>query len=132
MFEAEFTHEGDRCSFEVLLVPSRDGRSGARAIAEIVHDIDLKDEKFGREETSGIAHLVAGLSITHKGDEQRIERGAAVFDDLDRILPQETRLGGPRIGCVTIIRTPHRGGANEPSPLWARRVQGARPRECGR
>jgi hypothetical protein len=50
MFEAEFTHEGDRCSFEVLL-----GRAGLtdpalEAIAEIVHDIDLKDSKFGREE----------------------------------------------------------------------------------
>ena len=82
MFEAEFTHEGDRCSFEVLL--SRTGLADPAlvAIGEIVHDIDLKDLKFGREETSGIAHLLAGLSITHKGDEQRIERGAALFDDL--------------------------------------------------
>ena len=84
MFEAEFTHEGDRCSFEVLL--SRTGLADPAlvAIGEIVHDIDLKDSKFGREETSGIAHLLAGLSITHKGDEQRIERGAALFDDLYR------------------------------------------------
>jgi hypothetical protein len=82
MFEAEFTHEGDHCTFEVLL-----GRSGLAdpalsAIAEIVHDIDLKDRKFGREETSGIAHLVAGLSMTNEADEQRIERGGAVFDGL--------------------------------------------------
>ena len=82
MFEAEFTHEGDRCSFEVLLSRAGLADPALVAIGEIVHDIDLKDSKFGREETSGIAHLLAGLSITHKGDEQRIERGAALFDDL--------------------------------------------------
>src|SRR5262249_61636995 len=43
MFEAEFTHEGDLCTFAVLL--SRFGLSAPalRAIAEMVHDVDLKD-----------------------------------------------------------------------------------------
>ena len=62
MFEAEFTHEGDRCTFEVLL--GRDPASddpALRAIAEIVHDIDLKDGKFGREEAAGIRTLIAGI-----------------------------------------------------------------------
>jgi hypothetical protein len=82
MFEAEFTHEGDRCTFEVLLTRSGLADQALRAIGEIVHDIDLKDSKFGREETSGIAHLIAGLTLANKGDEQRLSRGAAVFDDL--------------------------------------------------
>lgn len=82
MFEAEFTHEGDRCTFEVLL-----GRSGMtdpalNAIAEIVHDIDLKDNKFAREEASGIARMIEGLAISHQDDEGRVERGITVFDDL--------------------------------------------------
>ncbi len=82
MFEAEFTHEGDRCTFEVLL--ARTGLNGPAlsAIAEIVHDIDLKDSKFGREEAAGIAQLIAGIARAHPDDEQRIARGAAVFDDL--------------------------------------------------
>ena len=54
MFEAEFTHEGDRCTFEVLVGRSGLEGSGAHAIAEIVHDIDLKDGKFGRAEAEGI------------------------------------------------------------------------------
>ena len=37
-----------------------------QAIAEIVHDIDLKDEKFGREQTAGIAQLISGICISHK------------------------------------------------------------------
>jgi hypothetical protein len=83
MFEAEFTHEGDRCTFEVLR--ERAGLEGAalHAIGEIVHDIDLKDAKFGREETAGIASLIGGIVLAHS-DEQRLARGAAIFDDLYR------------------------------------------------
>jgi hypothetical protein len=82
MFEAEFTHEGDRCTFEVLLSKAGLNDPALTAIGEIVHDIDLKDGKFAREETGGIAHLVSGLCMTSKDDAQRIERGAAVLDDL--------------------------------------------------
>ncbi|MBN9560528.1 MAG: chromate resistance protein [Alphaproteobacteria bacterium] len=82
MFEAEFTHEGDRCTFEVLLTKAGFKDPALTAIAEIVHDIDLKDAKFGREETSGIAHLVAGLASAQPDDATRIERGGALFDDL--------------------------------------------------
>jgi hypothetical protein len=82
MFEAEYTHEGDRCSFEVLLDASRLQDRALRAIAEIVHDIDLKDGKFGREETPGIAGLILGIARAHAEDEKRLARGAALFDDL--------------------------------------------------
>jgi hypothetical protein len=82
MFEAEFTHEGDRCTFEVLLTRLDLNDKALTAIAEIVHDIDLKDTKFGREETGGIAHLITGLCQSSKDDAQRLARGAAVFDDL--------------------------------------------------
>jgi hypothetical protein len=82
MFEAEFTHEGDRCTFEVLLPRLELNDEALTAIAQIVHDIDLKDGKFGREETDGIAHLITGLCLANKDDAQRLVRGAAVFDDL--------------------------------------------------
>jgi len=82
MFEAEFTHEGDRCTFEVLLARLSLNDKALTAIAEIVHDIDLKDAKFGREETGGIAHLVTGLCHASKDDTRRLEQGAGVFDNL--------------------------------------------------
>jgi hypothetical protein len=82
MFEGEFTHEGDRCSFEVLLSRAGLDDPALQAIAEIVHDIDLKDGKFGREEAAGIAHLIAGIAIAHEDDEQRIAAGAPLFDSL--------------------------------------------------
>jgi hypothetical protein len=81
MFAAEITHEGDRCSFEVLLERSGLKDVGLQAIAEIVHDIDLKDGKFGREETAGLRTLVAGIAVSTQDDEQRIVRGSALLDD---------------------------------------------------
>jgi len=85
MFEAEFTHEGDRCTFEVLI--DRAGLKndrGLAALAEIVHDIDLKDGKFGRPEAEGIRTLIAGICNGTQDDDERLARGAAVFEDLYR------------------------------------------------
>jgi hypothetical protein len=82
MFEAEFTHEGDRCTMEVLIERVALQDAGLTRIAEIVHDIDLKDSKFGYPETAGIERLIAGIAMSHKDDETRLDRGAAVFDDL--------------------------------------------------
>jgi len=82
MFDAEFTHDGDCCTFEVLLARLGIGDGALRAIAEIVHDIDLKDGKFARPETVGIEKLTAGLALGHRGDDERLARGGAMFDDL--------------------------------------------------
>ena len=82
MFEAEFTHEGDRCTLEVLIQRVGLHDPALIPIAEIVHDIDLKDSKFGRQDTIGIERLIAGIAMTHKDDEVRLERGCAVFNDL--------------------------------------------------
>jgi len=82
MFEAEFTHEGDLCTFEVLLARVRLDDPALRPIAAIVHDIDLKDAKFDRPEAAGIDRLIAGIAMRHRDDEDRLARGAAVFDDL--------------------------------------------------
>lgn len=82
MFNGEITHEGDRCSFEVLLTRVGIADPALLAISEIVHDIDLKDSKFGREETTGIASLIAGVCVAKPQDEQRIAQGSVVFDNL--------------------------------------------------
>ncbi|MGH6865749.1 MAG: chromate resistance protein ChrB domain-containing protein [Methyloceanibacter sp.] len=81
MFKGEFTHVGDKCSFEVLLERLGLGDPALQAIAEIVHDIDLKDGKFGREQNAGIAHVIAGICTPQRDDIARIERGSALFDD---------------------------------------------------
>ena len=82
MFEGEFTHEGDRCSFEVLLDRFRLENVGLTAIAEIVHDLDLKDGKFGRPEAAGVAAMIDGLAFRHTEDMKRLEEGLVIFDAL--------------------------------------------------
>jgi len=82
MFEAEFTHDGDRCSFEVLVDRFGLDEPALCALGEIVHDIDLKDGRFGRPETAGIASLIAGIAMEHRDDDTRLARASAVFDDL--------------------------------------------------
>jgi hypothetical protein len=82
MFEAEFTHDGDLCTFEVLLRHFGLKEAALRSLGEIVHDIDLKDSKFARPEALGLDGLIAGIAMRHKEDEARLSEGAAVFDSL--------------------------------------------------
>lgn len=82
MFEAEFTHEGDLCSFEVILKRLKLEDRALVPIAEIVHDIDLKDSKFGRSEAPGIASLIAGIAQRHREDEARLIHGSELFESL--------------------------------------------------
>jgi hypothetical protein len=82
MFEGEFTHDGDRCTFETLCRHFELRDRALSVIAEMVHDIDCKDDKFGREETAGFRLVIDGIVRAHDADEIRLERGAAVLDDL--------------------------------------------------
>jgi hypothetical protein len=82
MFDGEFTHEGDLCSFETILDRFGLESPALQAVGEIVHDIDLKDRKFKREEAAGIDRLISGICMAQKGDLERLRRGSAVFDDL--------------------------------------------------
>lgn len=82
MFEGEFTHRGDRCTFEVLLAEAKLDDPALAAIGEIIHDIDLKDGKYGRAEAAGIRSLIAGIAAPNVDDTQRLTRGAVLLDDL--------------------------------------------------
>jgi len=82
MYDGEFTHEGERCTFEVLVRRLGSEDPALRQIAEIVHDIDLKDGRFARPEAVGIDHLIAGIAMRHREDEGRLREGGAVFESL--------------------------------------------------
>ena len=81
MFEAEYTHVGKECTFQTLLRRFALRDRALRAIGEVVHDIDCKDDQFNRPETAGVASLIRGIAAAHTDDRKRIERGAAVLDD---------------------------------------------------
>lgn len=82
MSEGEMTHEGDACTFEVIVARFGLRAAGLAALAEIVHDIDVKDDKFGRPEAPGVAAAVEGIARAHASDADRIAQGIVFFDNL--------------------------------------------------
>jgi hypothetical protein len=82
MFEGEYTHEGGRCTFEVMIQRLQLQDHALGPLSEVVHDIDLKDTKYGRSETDGFNALLSGLVASHLDDDQRMEEGYRLFDNL--------------------------------------------------
>ncbi|MBI3990249.1 MAG: chromate resistance protein [candidate division NC10 bacterium] len=78
----EFGHQGEDCTFETVL--KRFGLKGKdlQAVAEIVHDADLKDAKFGREEAKGVDAVIKGLAAIIADDHALLAQGLLVFDAL--------------------------------------------------
>ena len=83
MFDAEYTHVGDKCTFEVLLERfGLEGDAALRSIGEIVHDIDVKDGKFARPEAAGVEQLLTGIVRGTPADAERLVAGGALFKSL--------------------------------------------------
>ncbi len=82
MTGADFTHEGDRCSFETMCARLGLTDPALGEIGEIVHDLDLKDHKFGRADAAGVQRLVDGLSSSHPDSGTRTIAALPVFDAL--------------------------------------------------
>ncbi|MCU1283096.1 MAG: ChrB protein [bacterium] len=93
MYEAEFTHVGNLCSFEVLMQRTgprpKEVERALQAIAEIVHDIDIKDDRYQRPETAGVASLVAGIALTSADDDERLSRASAALDQLYEVFSRK-------------------------------------------
>jgi hypothetical protein len=87
----DFTHEDDRCTLETLVRRTGVADKGVRAIAEIVHDIDLKETKFDRAEGAGVRVMIEGLVGRVRDDAERVERGIEIFDDLHGALGKRSR-----------------------------------------
>src|SRR5215831_9222228 len=60
MLDGDFSHDGDDCTFETLIRRFGIEDKAARKIAEMVHDADLDDEKFQRNEGIGIDRILKG------------------------------------------------------------------------
>jgi hypothetical protein len=82
MFDAEFTHVGDRCSFEVLVERMGLDDPALVAIAELIHDLDLRDDKFGRAEAPGVRSAIDGICTVARDDTQRIAAATPMLDGL--------------------------------------------------
>lgn len=82
MLEVEFTHHGEDCTFETLL--KRFGIQDKRAliIGEMIHDADLEDDKFGRNDCLGLIRILRGWAMLGLNDHEVLEKGFECFDAL--------------------------------------------------
>lgn len=100
----EITHEDGGCSMESLLRHTGLTDPALGRIAEVVHDLDLKDGRHGHPETAGIGQLLQGVVVAHPSDDARLERGGALLDDLYASLTRRA----PTLGAVPAARRSRR------------------------
>jgi hypothetical protein len=105
MFGVEFSHQGDGCTFETLCSVFGIAEPALPRIAAIVHDLDLKDGKFGAPECSTVGAMIEGLQLAYQDDDALLEQGITMFDSLHRSFEQSSRSTGPRLTA----RVKHRG-----------------------
>jgi hypothetical protein len=91
MFGVEFAHHGDDCTFETLCRKFTLHDPALVRVGELVHDVDLKDAKFGAPDASTISAMIDGLQLTHADDAALLEHGIAMFESLYRSFERSTR-----------------------------------------
>lgn len=82
MYGGEYTHEGDKCSFEVMVEKFCNQDKAATLLAEVVHDIDLKESKFGHGQTEGFKALLRGITSSETDDNTRMDQGIIIFEHM--------------------------------------------------
>lgn len=88
MFEVEFSHQGEDCTFETLVKRFGLADRAVRKLAEMVHDTDLEDGKFQTTECVGIDQVLKGWAKGGLSDEELLKRGGECFDALYQQLKQ--------------------------------------------
>ena len=86
---ARLSHRGEDCSFETFLEEYGLGDPVLREIAEIVHDADLMDEKYGRPESEGLDAIVRGMQLALPDDEALTRHTDVLYDGLRAYLGRE-------------------------------------------
>jgi hypothetical protein len=96
MFGVEFTHRGEWCTFETMVHTFAICDRAVERLATIVHDLDLKDAKFGAPEAGAVGALVEGLQALHADDHALLDDGITIFEALYRTFERAARSAGPR------------------------------------
>ena len=79
---AGFGHRGTDCTFETLCKEFGIRNRKVKRIAEIVHDADLEDEKFGRAEGIGLDATLKGWATQDISDDELLRRGMELIEGL--------------------------------------------------
>ena len=87
---ADFGHHGEDCTFETVVRRFRIKDRRVKLIAEIVHEADLHDGKFTRNEAAGVDLAINALVETTPDDHDLLASGMALFEGLYAVLKQKT------------------------------------------
>jgi hypothetical protein len=82
MFEVEFSHHGDYCTFETLIQRFGIRDRAVLRLAEVIHDADVEDDKFRRVEGFGIEQIFKGWAKQGLSDQEILAKGFECFDAL--------------------------------------------------
>jgi hypothetical protein len=77
-----FGHRGEDCTFETLYKQFAIRDSKVKRIAQIIHDADLGDEKFGRVEGQGLDKVLIGWAKQDLPDHDLLKRGMDLIEGL--------------------------------------------------
>lgn len=79
---AGFKHRGELCTFEVLQREFNVDDAAVTRIAEIVHDVDLKEERYKSPDAGTVRRFVEGLRAAIGDDAKLMEHGITFFEAL--------------------------------------------------
>jgi hypothetical protein len=96
MPDVEFGHHGAHCTFETLMQRFAITDPAATSLAHIVHDLDLKETRYGMPEGAAIGRIVEGLRAAYADDHRLLERGMEVIDALYRSFALDKRRSNGR------------------------------------
>ena len=82
MPDTEFSHRGSLCTFEVMLRTFGLDEPALGTLAEIVHEIDMRDGVYAHPETSGVDALLRGWQLSGLPDGELEARGISLFEGL--------------------------------------------------
>jgi hypothetical protein len=82
MFEVEFSHHGDYCTFETLIQRFVIRDRALLRLAELIHDADVEDDKFHRVEGFGVEQIFKGWAKQGLADQDILSKGFECFDAL--------------------------------------------------
>ena len=88
--DVEFGHHGEHCTFETLMHRFGIDDAGVVSVSRVVHDLDLKERKYGMPESPAISRVVEGLRGIYDDDTELLEQGMVVIDALYRSFAAET------------------------------------------
>ena len=96
MFGVAFTHQGEGCTFETLCATFGIQGPAVARVAAIVHDLDLKDGRFGAPEAPTVGTVIEGMQFSVSEDDDLLAQGMALFESLYRAFERSARSAGPR------------------------------------